>query len=1198
MRARTIARMSGHAPFFQPGGTMDPAAASYIERQADTELLEALLARQYVFLLDSRQKGKSSMVARVLVRLRESGVRPVKLDLQRIGANVTPEQWYAGLLAAIAQELGLTSEAFTYWGQNQSIGPLARWIGALTEVILANTEEPVVIFVDEVDFVRALPFPTDEFFAGIRDCYNRRAEGKGFERLTFCIVGVATPGQLIRNPEITPFNIGKRIDLSDFTLEETESYTPALEFDGKDGRKLIARVHYWLNGHPYLTQLLCSYIAGEPSVRTPRDVDDMVRRLFLTPEARQREPNFSDVERRLLDPDVPGLSPEEKRTQVLELYGRVLKGKSVEVGEENPVVATLRLSGVGLENRRALRLRNRLYGIVFDEQWRRSSLPEAELRRQRGAARVAMLRTASVAGIVIVAVSTGAIEFLKLSNDRQTALKRLQRQSETLQHTSDERQSALMSLEVRNNDLTRVSGELERALADLKRQNEELSEITRQREHALAELQKNTSNLTYTTYLGQMAAASADIQISRITRLADLVEASKANPHRGWEWGHLAMRIGYGTHEEKFPKWSILEAQPAGNPLVVTPWDAYRIGSDRAKRVQTFPYRVYNAPAYRRGPYRIKHVEHPRGHEIDDARTGQTLVRSKIYSTIMDVDPTSGCYLLARDATLETVELRTIECDRLLMAYKGPDHAHAARFLPDGTILGTFQTSKDNVGEVRQWDRSGKTLSTAATDQQYPHAMALTPDRRYYAIYGHNNRVEIRAVADHHVVSSLQGMPRKVTAVEFSSDGRRVLTGCEDASVRLYETLSGQFLASLGGLRAAVRSVAFTDSKDGVAAIDSTGLLRVWRSLPKRWIDVILEPNFGPHDGAFAGDGKTLMLCSLQGEFMVRDVETRETRRAPFIKKGEDVTFKIFEGLPALFVGRANGQLDRIESSTLKKSVSAPIFREPFASIGRIPGRGLLVAGSASHKYAVIDAETLKVRHRIEPKLVRKAVDADGVDIEDRFAFDQETSQFAMFLGEVGRIQVYSAETGKMVADWKSDRAVRAMTFAQGGRELVVSFGAAWYVQDGETWVYDVRTGKRLHQFQHPGQTVGALEYAPKTHILAAGTRDRQETDRVVFLYDMRSRKEIAQIRQEPAVNLFSFSPDGERLLTWSIEFDGALWDSRTGQEVFQLPQKGIVAFVDGGRRIFQWGRAGTRVFSAIDWRKPAGNRLVSETNR
>ena len=98
----------------------------------------------------------------------------------------------------------------------------------------------LVIFIDEIDAVRSLPFSTDEFFAAIRECYNRRTEDPEFERLTFCLLGVATPSDLIRDTRMTPFNIGRRIELTDFTEAEAAPLRSGLvlgsaEMSGRDG---------------------------------------------------------------------------------------------------------------------------------------------------------------------------------------------------------------------------------------------------------------------------------------------------------------------------------------------------------------------------------------------------------------------------------------------------------------------------------------------------------------------------------------------------------------------------------------------------------------------------------------------------------------------------------------------------------------------------------------------------------------------------------------------------------------------------------------------------------------------------------------------------------------------------------------------------------------------------------------------------
>ena len=76
-----------------------------------------------------------------------------------------------------------------------------------------------MVFVDEIDTTLRLGF-TDDFFASIRYLYNERASNKNLARLSFVLLGVASPGDLMKDTERTPFNIGQRVDLNDFTEDE------------------------------------------------------------------------------------------------------------------------------------------------------------------------------------------------------------------------------------------------------------------------------------------------------------------------------------------------------------------------------------------------------------------------------------------------------------------------------------------------------------------------------------------------------------------------------------------------------------------------------------------------------------------------------------------------------------------------------------------------------------------------------------------------------------------------------------------------------------------------------------------------------------------------------------------------------------------------------------------------------------------
>lgn len=349
----------------------------YVEREADQTLVEALRAGEYALVLAPRGSGKTSLRIRTSELLTDAGVSVAAVDLGAIGAENRADAFCASVVIEAGRSLGLAEQAKQAWRASKG-PPQMRLRACIREVILEQVDGPVVLFIDELELVRALGPARDDFFAALRAMADARGEAGPWGRLSVCLVGALTRDELVSDPRRSAFDLPAReIGLRDFSREQLDAFAPTLEPLGADTKALLDALNDWTSGHP----ALCQWIAGDLLLREVQKGDEataveaVVRESFLQrgPEV---DPLLGDTARRLRrDQRDPW------RTRVLAVYERVLRGERIDLrgrqlGSDGAlIVARLKIAGlVAASAGGKLRVRNKVVERAFDRNWVRKAL--------------------------------------------------------------------------------------------------------------------------------------------------------------------------------------------------------------------------------------------------------------------------------------------------------------------------------------------------------------------------------------------------------------------------------------------------------------------------------------------------------------------------------------------------------------------------------------------------------------------------------------------------------------------------------------------------------------------------------------------------------------------------------------------------------------------------------------------------------
>ncbi len=296
-----------HTKREKAGGAVPLDSAYYIVRPTDDEFTQAIARQDSIVLIKGgRQMGKTSLLARGVEEARKTGAKVVVTDFQSLSAPdlVSADALYRTLAEKIAEDLDLDTLPGDVWNENRSANMnLERYLRR--EVLAAIGDVPLVWALDEVDRLFTCDFGS-EVFGLFRSWHNKRSlDPSGpWSRLTLAIAYATEAHLFITDMNQSPFNVGTRLTLNDFTTAQVG------EINTRYGVPLspaeVATFHDLSGGQPYLTRRGLDELTASDlpfarfSAEAGRDegvYGDHLRRMLLS---LSQEPTLVDAVRLLL----------------------------------------------------------------------------------------------------------------------------------------------------------------------------------------------------------------------------------------------------------------------------------------------------------------------------------------------------------------------------------------------------------------------------------------------------------------------------------------------------------------------------------------------------------------------------------------------------------------------------------------------------------------------------------------------------------------------------------------------------------------------------------------------------------------------------------------------------------------------------------------------------------------------------------
>jgi WD40 repeat protein/class 3 adenylate cyclase len=440
------------------------------------------------------------------------------------------------------------------------------------------------------------------------------------------------------------------------------------------------------------------------------------------------------------------------------------------------------------------------------------------------------------------------------------------------------------------------------------------------------------------------------------------------------------------------------------------------------------------------------------------------------------------------------------------------------------------------------------------------------------------------------------GSPLLVWSVEFSPDGKYVLTAGFDSAARLWDMHTGQEVRQFKGHTDTINRVAF--SLDGKYALTSSvdQTAKMWDVETGKEVRTFTGHTARVNGVAFSPDGKYVLTGSRDKTVRLWDAQTGQEIRQ-FIGHTATIGSVAFSPDGKYVLTSSGDRTAKLWDAQTGQDLRTFSDNADVHDVDISPDGKYVLTGTSDNTATLWDAQTGKeVRrftgHTSTVEGVAFSPDgkyiATGSDDATAKLWEVETgNNLRTYAGHSSTVyDVAFSPDGKYIATGSLDTTVllwdaQPLLYPLQFMSPTTLYGAIFspddrYILtingDGTASLLDSLSGQELRTCEAHTSGISTVFSNDGKYILAI------DSDSTAKLWDVVTGKEVRTYTftgiAGPLLNAF-FSPDGKYLMTWESPPGARMWDAQTGQELRQFGAVGA-SFSPDGKSVLTFGNGAT----------------------